>query len=128
MPPYIDEMLHINDSTDYSVTSPGSRFFIGKYFTILLFKPIKLIANDPLYASRILVSLFSSVTIFYLYKIGKLISTYSVGLLAALFYAISPCAVFFDRQALTDPIITTLIVTSNYCLLKSVKIKTDMKS
>lgn len=128
MPPYIDEMLHINDSTDYSVTSPGSRFFIGKYFTILLFKPIKLIASDPLYASRILVSLFSSITIFYLYKIGKVISAGSVGLLAALFYAISPCAVFFDRQALTDPIITSLIVTSNYWLLKSIKNKTRYES
>lgn len=128
MAPYIDEMLHINDSTDYSVTSPGSRFFIGKYFTILLFKPIKLIANDPLYASRILVSLFSSITIFYLYKIGNVISSGSVGLLAALFYAISPCAVFFDRQALTDPIITSLIVTSNYWFLKSIQNKTRYES
>lgn len=113
-PPMVDETGALWESINYSAYSPFNRILMGKYFGFLLYKPIILGANNPLYFARVLTIVFSLVTIYFIYLISKELQNKLAGLVASALYAISPFAIFHDRQAIFDPIATTLFCISIY--------------
>lgn len=121
--PMVDEAGHLWESINYSMYHPLDRLISGKYLGYLFFKPIFLLTRDPLYGARMLVALFSSFTIYFIYLSGRSLGSNISGLVAALLYAISPFSYFHDRQAIFDPMAATFYAASLYFLLIGLKEK-----
>lgn len=64
--------------------------------------------------SRVTIIIFSLVTCYFLFLLGKKHANSSVGLLAALFYAVLPFNIYFTRVILPDPIGVTFAVAGLY--------------
>lgn len=78
--------------------------------TILLFK----IFSDPLIAGRSLSVISGLLTLLGVFFLSKKIFGSKIAFLAALFYAILPYTVFFDRMALVDSMLAAFSIWSLY--------------
>lgn len=61
-------------------------------------------SSDPVVVGRLLSVVFSTLGLIGVYKIGTRLYSDTVGLAAAVMYTIIPFQLFFDRQALLDPL------------------------
>ena len=74
-------------------------------------------SSDPLVVGRSLSVAFSTLGLLGVYKIGTRLYGDSVGLVAAGMYTIAPLELFFDRQALFDPLVAVCGIWSLYCTI-----------
>ncbi|NDD64351.1 MAG: hypothetical protein EBZ36_10280 [Acidobacteria bacterium] len=115
--PIVDETGHLWESVYYSMNSPFDRLLSGKYLGYLFYKPIYLLAWNPLYGARLFTVFVSLITAFYIYRIAeRLVSPYA-GIAAMFCYLVSPFAYFHDRQAIFDPLVSTFFAASLYYFL-----------
>lgn len=112
LPPYVDEGLHI--SRAFNVLDEGQPFVYtegGKYLQIWLITPVVALGSDPLWNARLVSVLLGLLSAVGCYFLGKaLFGRASIGLVAALFYAVIPYAFFLDRLALNDSMLGTLAI------------------
>ncbi len=114
----VDETGALWESVSYNMYLLFDRLVGGKYLGYLFYKPIFLGAHNPFYFARVLTALFSTLTVLFIYKIGRILDERVVGVIAALLYAISPYALFHDRQAIFDSIVTTFLSISLYMFVR----------
>jgi len=102
LPPFIDETAGLVLSVDYQSWDVWSRLLHGKLLGYLWFKPIFLLAWDPLYAGRLFSALAGvlSVVLTYGLLLGQF--TRKAALAGTAFIALMPLLVFHDRLALFD--------------------------
>jgi len=130
-------LLRLTNITDFMISSDEARhllraqatlhgdIFIGlrdslKQFYIWVVALLLPFSSDALFVGRGVSAIAGLATTFICYKLGQeLYQSDSVGLIAALIYLISPYALFFDRLALTDSLLTMLMSLS---LLLSVRL------
>lgn len=110
-PLYIDETTHIFVA---KLTENGD-FFVGlsetaKQMYVWMVALAFQIFDDPIFAARAVSVISGLITAGICYKLTNLLYPQrNVGYLAALFYLISPFAVLFDRMALADSLLATLV-------------------
>ena len=93
---------------DYTSRSP--------LFLLLLTVPIKLFGVGFL-AGRLVIILFSTISVFFIYKIGKLLYNEKVGLLSAFIYAFSPVFLWWGFTIKNDPVENTFVICALYFFL-----------
>ncbi|NDJ55285.1 MAG: phospholipid carrier-dependent glycosyltransferase, partial [Chloroflexi bacterium] len=104
LPMYLDETTHIFRA--HAIHTDG-QWFLGLTTNKALY-PIALAALYPLgpegpWLARMLSVLCGVISMAAATGLGKALGDWRVGLLAGLFYALIPMAVFHERQALVDP-------------------------
>ncbi len=83
------------------------------WLLIPLFKVFK----DPLYAGRFLSVISGFFTLIGVYLLSKKVFSKNTAIWAAFFYVITPYAVFFDRMALVDSMLSAFTIWSIYFAL-----------
>lgn len=101
-PPFIDEAHHILWSSDVYTLHPFTGASNGKLFGLWWMAGFGMYGDGALWLARAASGLFSLIGIAGIYRLGSILVAPWVGLLAALAYALSPFAFFFDRMALVD--------------------------
>ena len=120
-PLYIDEITHIYVA---KLTVNGN-FFIGlsetaKQTYVWLVAIALYLVADPIFAGRVVSVVAGLVTAAICYALtNRLYPRRNAGYLAALFYLVSPFAVMFDRMALADGLLATLM---GACVLAGVQL------
>ncbi len=102
------------------ITSSHVWLHQGPLWTYMLAVSLFLFRFNPLAGSYVTI-LFGVLTVFMLYKIGSEMFSVRVGLTAALLYAVSPLAVFFDKMAFDPgpiPFFVTLLLFSLFKWLR----------
>jgi|GEM_PF-2397288 len=127
-PLYIDEVTHIFVA---KLTVNGD-FFIGlsetaKQLYVWLVAISYQIFDDPIYAARFVSVLAGLINAGICYKLTNIFyPKRRIGYLAALFYLISPFAILFDRMALADSLLATLMgasILASFQLWRSASVK-----
>ena len=109
LPVTVDEWRHIIRS---EVTLTDGDLFIGmregfKQLYVWLVAAVLPLFQDHIYAARFISVLAGGVTGLLCYQLGQtLYGSRRIGWLAALIYLISPMALFYDRTALSDTLLT----------------------
>ena len=94
---------------DYITRSPAQLILIATSIKIF---------GESLFAGRFVTVILSSLSIFLLYKIGVKLYDFRVGLLAALFYSLSPFVVYTSYIVKLEPNQAFFIIASVYALIK----------
>jgi len=102
LPPFIDESADLVLSLDYQNWDVWSRLLHGKLLGYLWFKPILLLAWDPLYAARLFSALTGVVSAAVTYWLLLTLVSRKAALAGTAFLAFMPLLVFHDRLALFD--------------------------
>jgi len=102
LPPFIDETSALVLTLDYQNWDVWSRLLHGKLLGYLWFKPIFLLAWDPLYAARLFSALTGVLSVLLLHRLLLALVSRTAALLGAAFFAFMPLVVFHDRLALFD--------------------------
>lgn len=112
LPIAVDEWRHIIRA---EVTLTDGDIFIGmregfKQLYVWLVAVVLPFFQDHIYASRLVSVLAGGVTGILCYKLGQVLyDSQRVGWLAALIYLVSPMALFYDRLALSDTLLTMFV-------------------
>ncbi|RPJ55239.1 MAG: phospholipid carrier-dependent glycosyltransferase [Acidobacteria bacterium] len=100
--PFIDETAALVLTLDYQNWDVWSRLLHGKLLGYLWFKPVFLLAWDPLYAARLFSALTGVLSVLLLHRLLLPLVSRAAALLGAAFFAFMPLVVFHDRLALFD--------------------------
>lgn len=112
-------ILH-GDLTLLGPTASVGGFFLGPIYYYLMTPFLWLSKYDPV-GPAIMVVLFGLATIFLVYKIGKEFFGNIAGLIAALFYAISPIVIIYSRSSWNPNVFPFFTLASLYTLYKAVE-------
>lgn len=105
LPIYGDEADHVRWAQQFSVGDYSFPLFMdGKFLLGVLVAQFHPLGPSPLWLARAVVGVFSMLNVTAGIAIGKQLGSSQVGLLAGLFYAILPQAVYYERQMLADPL------------------------
>ncbi len=117
-PPFIDEAHHILWASDVYTLHPFTGASNGKLLGLWWMSSFGLYGDGALWLARVATGLFGLIGITALYRVGALLASPLLGLLAALAYSLSPFAFFFDRMALVDSYVVVFgILTTLFALL-----------
>ena len=123
---WLDETISANVANHY--------FFldIPKLFSVSDFHPplyymflnlwVKMLGNE-VFLMRLSTVLFSLVTIFFVYLIGKKIKDKKLGLLAAILLSVNPLFVYFSQELRMYMMATAFLTITLYCFIKIIKSK-----
>lgn len=112
VPVFVDEALHIERARWASQGSIQTGAGLGKWLSIQVLGAWLRLFGDSLLAARLLVVGIGLVTLLVVFWTASSIAPQAQvfrGLLAGLIYVVSPLALFYDRQALTDEFQTLLL-------------------
>ncbi len=105
LPVFIDEANHLIWAQRFSLNNTIYPLFMdGKFLMGVLVAQFQPWGPGPLWIGRAVVSLFSMLSVAACIAGGSLLGSRKAGLLAGLFYALLPQAVFHERQLLADPL------------------------
>jgi 4-amino-4-deoxy-L-arabinose transferase-like glycosyltransferase len=107
--PFIDESADVVLSLDYQSWDVWSRLLHGKLLGYLWFKPILLLAWDPLYAARLFAALAGMASVALTYGLLLTLASRRAALVGAAFLAFLPIVVFHDRLALFDGLMVAAV-------------------
>lgn len=106
-PVFIDEGTHIFWTRLFAAQTPTYPFLAdGRLLAIALFSLFDLSGPQPLWLARAVVAVLSAVNGAACIALGRRLNSPATGWLAGGLYAVLPYALFYDRQALTDPLAT----------------------
>jgi 4-amino-4-deoxy-L-arabinose transferase-like glycosyltransferase len=118
-----DEGIHIYDAKMvFDGLLPFRDYFTREPYYIYLLAIFVKIFGANLLTSRLLSVIFSSLTIFVIYTIGKSISSRKVGLLSASFFAVSPFVIYntyLGNLYGVYPFVLSILVLSTLNILKN---------
>jgi 4-amino-4-deoxy-L-arabinose transferase-like glycosyltransferase len=108
-PAFGDEATHVLWTQRFETGLPAYPFLMdGRFFLIVLASLFQLLGPAPLWIGRALVTLTSLIACFACMGLGRQLGGTRLGLIAGLIYGLSPFAVFYDRQFLSDSLMTHL--------------------
>ncbi len=129
---YLKNIPIFNDESTYiryglhHVLEPSHQFYsllIGKEPLMpYLFAQFGLISPDLLLGARLVSILAGFLTLLGIFYTTKLIAGKNPAYFASLFYVLSPYNLFFDRLALLDSAISTVVVWALYFTIKIIKV------
>jgi len=96
------------------------------FYELFLHYWIKLFGNSPL-SVRLPSLIFSSLTVFYIYKIGCKFYSINVGLIASLIFTFSNYHIVYAHEARVYPLFGLLTVVSMYYFLEIINKKNTLK-
>jgi 4-amino-4-deoxy-L-arabinose transferase-like glycosyltransferase len=116
--PFVDEGLHAGQAeTAWQLQENPGRGSEGKfllyYWTGLFNGP----RQTQLVVFRLSIALVAVLSGALIYKLGRILSGSSVGLIALFLYAVLPWAIFHERMILADPLATTMNCVVAYASL-----------
>ena len=117
--PFIDESAALALSLDYQSWDVWSRLLHGKLLGYLWFKPILLLAWDPLYAARLLAALTGVMSVGLTYWLLLTLVSRKAALAGTAFLAFTPLVVFHDRLALFDAFMLASVAAALLLYLRS---------
>ncbi len=117
--PFIDESADLALSVDYQSWDVWSRLLHGKLLGYLWFKPIFLLAWDPLYAARLFSALTGIVSATLVYRLLLTQVSRKAALAGTAFLAFMPLVVFHDRLALFDGFVVASLTAGLLLYLRS---------
>jgi len=117
--PFIDEAADLLLSVDYQNWDVGSRLLHGKLLGYLWFKPVYLVAWDPLYAARLVCALTGVLVVWVVYRLLRTQVEYPAALAGTALMALLPITIFHDRMALFEGFVTLGIVAAVLLYLES---------
>ena len=121
LPGFLDENFH----TAWALSmAEGRRLFrpwlSGKWLSVFANALIvPWVEGSPLVASRVLTAAFGALTLLTTWALARRLYDDRTALVASLFYVLCPFTLFYDRLALTDPVMSTF---SALTLLASVRL------
>lgn len=107
LPLFVDEATSISRAGDFWVGYPFLGVKNGKWLNTFLWALFRMQGRETLWLSRATIGLFSVVTAASVIGLGRALHSRLTGLLAGLIFLILPFSIFFDRQALADPLLAT---------------------
>ncbi len=113
LPLYVDETQHIYRSQRIAIGEVFEGVDQNKWLFSLTAGAFFARGQETIFIARAVSVLSGAVTIATCIAIGKALSNKWAGLVAGLFYAVFPFGIFFERQALVDPMLTmftTLVI------------------
>ncbi len=113
------DILHGN-LTLLGPTSSVGGFFLGPIYYYFMAPFLWLFQYDPV-GPAVMVALFGVATVWLVYKVGSEFFNRYVGLLAALFYTISPLVIAYSRSSWNPNLMPFFALLTMYLLYKSVK-------
>ena len=119
LPPFIDETADLVLGLDYQSWDVWSRLLHGKLLGYLWFKPLLLLAWDPLYAARLLSALTGVISVALTYSLLLTFASRKAALAGAGFLAFVPLAVFHDRLALFDGFMVACVTAALLLYVRS---------
>lgn len=124
IPIFNDESTYIRYGLHH-VLEPSHQFYsllIGKEPLMpYLFAQFGLMSPDLLLGARFVSILAGALTLLGIFYTTKLIASKNAAYFASLFYVLSPYNLFFDRLALLDTAVSTILVWALYFTLKIIK-------
>jgi len=105
---FIDEIIHITYARELLEGYLAAGAASGKWLSIQVMAPFVALPIDPLLAVRLASVAAGAGTLVAIYLIADLLFSPRAGRLASLYYIILPFAFFFNRQGLTDGIVTLI--------------------
>ncbi|HEX8923923.1 MAG TPA: glycosyltransferase family 39 protein [Patescibacteria group bacterium] len=128
---WLDEAISVQVARNMTPTTIISRFspydFHPPVFYILLHYWIRIFGASEI-SVRMPSVIFSMVTIYFVYLIGKKISSEKTGLAAALLTAVNPLFLYYSQETRMYSLATTLLTISLYYWLKLQEKNADKKS
>jgi 4-amino-4-deoxy-L-arabinose transferase-like glycosyltransferase len=106
LPIFVDEGMHIHWALGIWQGELWDPLFYSRLLQVWLMALVVPWVPDPLWASRFITVLSGAVTVWACFEIGRRLYNEKVGLLSAGLYIISPFALFYDRMALADGILS----------------------
>src|SRR5579859_2496347 len=103
LPPFIDESIHIRWASDVYQGHFLSGAGDGRLLALWWMSLFQLSGNASLWLTRYATILFCMINVAVLFNLGTYLGkTYLAGILAAVFYILSPYAVFYERISMPD--------------------------
>lgn len=117
LPLFIDEDRHLRRAENIEDLWTLGQNSHGKYLLYVLIAPFNTERSQALWASRVGVALFSLIGLAALYRLTEKFFGQRAAIIAILFYALAPYALFYERMALADgPAGVLAAVTALYSL------------
>ncbi|MFB3904088.1 MAG: ArnT family glycosyltransferase [Acidobacteriota bacterium] len=110
--PFIDESADLVLTLDYQSWSVWDRLLHGKLLGYLWFKPILLLAWDPLYAARLFSAFIGLISVILTYRLLSALTGTKAALAGTAFFAFMPLGVFHDRLALFDGVMVACVTAA----------------
>lgn len=110
---------HLNQLTNIEPTAKSLYFYDYTPLLPILFTFSSILFGFSESSLRLTSVIFSLILIIFIYKIGEFLFNKSIGLLAAIFAAVTPMFLYFGKLPDHEPIVASLVTVAFYFFLRS---------